>query len=95
MFFEKADAGVAIVAGVGPSDFADTAIGDGRARFPVGIAGRAVGADLQDFFVTLDGVADLDGLLDRVGHRFLAIDMFAGFHGVDGNLGMPMVGSGD
>src|SRR5205814_7887910 len=95
MLVEEADAGVAIVAGVGPGDFADATVSNGSVGFPIGIVGGAVRADLENLFVTFDSVADADGLLHGVGHRLFAIDVLAGFHGMNGNFAMPMVGRGD
>ena len=45
--------------------------------------------------VLFAGLGDSAGLVDRVGHRLFAVDVLARLHGVDGHLGVPVVGRGD
>ena len=95
MYVEEARARVAVVAGVRPGDLADAPGLDRFVCLPVAVTAGAVGADLQDLLVTPHGIAQLQGLLDRVRHRLLDVNMLAGCHGVDRNLSVPVVGGGD
>src|SRR6185295_18191606 len=72
---EQADAGVAIVTAMDPRWFADAPSHDGLTRFPIRVAGSSIRSDLKSLLVSLDSIPDLKRLFDRVGHRFLAIDM--------------------
>ena len=52
-------------------------------------------AQLKDDVGAVDGVVDCQGLFFCAGHAFLAVDMHARGHGVEGHLRVPMVGRGD
>ena len=86
---------VAGVVDLGHDDLADLAVLDVALGRLVGIVGHALHADLHLDVALLDAVADPLRLFDVVGHRFLAVDVLAGVHGVEGHLGVPMLGDGD
>ena len=95
VLIEEADARIAIVAGVRPGHLADAPGFDRFVSGPIRVVGGPVGADLQNLPGPLDGVAQLQCLLDCVGHRFFAIHMFARFHSVHRNLRVPMIRRSD
>ena len=52
-------------------------------------------ADLHDAVGLLGDLAELLPLVDRERERLLAVDVLAGLHGVDADLGVPVVGRAD
>ena len=40
-------------------------------------------------------LGQLQGLLDGVAHRLFQVDVLAGLDGIDGQAGVPVIGSGD
>ena len=57
--------------------------------------GSALGADLDDAFVFACGGEDGLAFGDVDGDGFLQVEVGAGFDGIDGGEGVPMVGGGD
>ena len=92
---ERAALYVTVIAAMRPGDFSHLTLADHLLRIPILLLRCPLGADLELFVVTLDRIADLDGLFHREGHRFFAVDMLAGFHGLDAHLRMPVVRSCD
>ncbi len=64
-------------------------------RLPPLIAGGGLRANLQHALGFLDGVDQLPGFLVGVAHRLFKIDVLAVVHGVERDLGVPVVGRGD
>ena len=74
---------------------ADLALGDQFVGRGPGGVGHRLHADAHDAVVLLHGIDDGVGLVDGLGHRLFAVDVLAGAGGVDGHLGVPVVGRGD
>ena len=86
---------VAVVAGLGLHDVADLPVADQViGHLPARVGGR-LDADGHHALVLLDRLGHATGLVDRVGHRLLAVDVLLRLAGVDGHLGVPVVGRGD
>ena len=80
-----------------PLDLADasgTHQRDGQEEDPVVIA-PLLGADLHDAARLLGDPAEHLALVDRQRQRLLAVDVLARLHGVDADLGVPVVGRAD
>ncbi len=76
---------------------ADAAVandGDGLQE-PLVHLGALLRADLKDAAGFVEYLADLLALVDRQRERLFAIDVFAGLHGFDGDLRVPMIGRDD
>ena len=86
---------IAVIAGLALADVADFAVADHLVGLVPGRVGHRLHADCHDAVVLLHGIDDGVGLVDGAGHRLLAVDIFAGGGGVDGHLGMPVIGRGD
>src|SRR4029077_4764790 len=54
-----------------------------------------LGADLHHAFCLLGDLTELFSLVNCQRERLFAVDIFAGAHGVDADLGMPVVGRAD
>ena len=76
-------------------EFPDPAVADHRNRLDERLATALLGADLDDPSGLATGLTDLPALLDRQRHRLLAVDILAGLHGFDGDLGVPVIGGRD
>ena len=61
---------------------------------PFGIH-AALGADHVGLSGFLGGIVNLECFREIAGHRFLAKDVFTRFHGIDADLGVPIVDGGD
>ena len=68
--------------------------GDGQQEHAVVVA-PLLGADLDHALGLLGDLAELLPLVDRQGQRLLAVDVLARLHGVDADLGVPVVGRAD
>jgi hypothetical protein len=77
------------------TDFADDAVADQLRRHAEFLGRALLGAGLEHALGGAHRFHQLDGFAHTVGQRLLAIDIFAGFHRRDGNVGMPVVGRGD
>jgi hypothetical protein len=80
-----------------PLDLADASGAherDGQEEDPVVIA-ALLGADLHDAARLLGDPAERLALVDRQRQRLLAVDVLARLHGVDADLGVPVVGRAD
>ncbi len=69
----------------------------GEEFFGLGVDDGAdtLAADLEDAVGGAGGVDDLRAVGVDVDHRLFEVDVFAGMHGVDGCLFVPVVGCGD
>ncbi len=76
-------------------DFADETFADEAGAEAVFEVGMDLIPHLGDGARRLGVVAHLAGFPDRVGERFLAVDVFAAFHGLDGGMSVHVVGDGD
>ncbi len=90
-----ADGGVAVPVGGDHVEFAD---GSGRQEFfglGVDDGADALAADLKNAVGGTGGGDDLGAVGVDVDHGLFEVDVFAGVHGVDGGLLVPVVGCGD
>lgn len=81
----------------GPLDFADASIADHRDG-PQEVAVHLTAplrADLEDALGLVEHLDDLLPLVDGEGQRLFAVDVFAGLHRLDRQLGVPVVGRDD
>ena len=67
---------------------------DGQAEHAA-VLGALLAAGLQDLAGVLDRLHHGQRLGDGQRQRLLAVDVLAGLHGLDGDLGVPVVGRGD
>ena len=86
---------VAVIAGLALHDVADLPVGDHLVGHAPARVGGRLDAHREDLLGLLGRLGDPAGLVDRVRHRLFAVDVLAGFHGVDRHLGVPVVGRGD
>ena len=86
---------VAVIAGLALHDVADLALGDHLVgHLPARVGGR-LDAHREDPIGLLHRLGNPACLVDGVGHRLFAVDVLAGFHGVDRHPGVPVVRRGD
>ena len=90
-----ADGGVAVPAGGDHVEFADGSGGKQFLGLGVDDGADALAADLKDAVGGAGGGDDLGTVGVEVDHGLFEVDVFAGVHGVDGGLLVPVVGSGD
>ncbi len=90
-----ADGGVAVEPGFDGIEFADGALFEELADLHEGLRGGVLRSDLEDTAGSLLCLDDFEPVFDLLDHGLLAVDILAGVHGVDGDLGMPVVGSAD
>ena len=96
-FRDRAARRVAVDAALDGLDLADAAGADQLDRQAEHAAeiGSLLAAGLQDAAGVLDRLLDRQRLGDGQRQRLLAVDVLAGLEGLDGDLGMPVVGRGD
>src|SRR5260370_10151520 len=87
--------GVAMVGSLAHDHLADHAVGDGLARLPPLVARGGLRADLQDPLGLIHGADQLLDLLVGVAHGLFKVHVLAMVHGIERDLGVPMVGRGD
>ena len=90
-----ADGGVAVPAGGDHVELADGSGGEEFFGFGVDDGRDSLAADLEDAVGGFRGGDDFGAVGVDVDHGLFEVDVFAGAHGVDGGLFVPVVGGGD
>src|SRR5436189_61906 len=87
--------GTSRVCAPAPDEFANFTLRDRLSGFHPAFRRSALRADLEDFSGALDRVGNLKGFPEVSGHWLLAINVFARFHRLNRNPGVPHVVRGD
>ena len=88
-------AAIAIVARLALQDLADLPLSDHLIGHPPARIGGRLHAHCKHLPRLLACLGDATGLVDRVRHRFFAVNVLAGLHGVNRHLGVPVIGRRD
>src|SRR5580704_8782094 len=86
---------VAMVGALAHDHLADHAVGNGLARLPPLVAGSGLRSDLENALGLFYRVDQLLDLLVGVAHGLLEVHILAVIHGVESDLGVPVVRGGD
>ena len=90
-----ANVAIAVIAGCTLHDFTDLAVDDQVVGGLPAWVGCGLNAHGHHAAGLLHRFSHFTGFIDGVSHWLFAIDIFAGFHGIDGLLGVPVVRGGD